>query len=142
MVFGIQINLRQKWNSSFTIDNLFKLQILIMQIGGHWPINYERILPTNYSYLSKYINICVMIFVTCLSWHISVLYFIKFWIQTHTDDEVSVVDISDSLMSVILHLYGGFGSIYLQLYHKKCKQLIENINEKFRKRSAKGRVLD
>lgn len=136
MVLGIQI--KKKWKLSYHQSDLFQLQVLILQFGGHWPINYGKILPKKWAGLSKLINIVYMTFVTFLNWHIAILYFVKFLKDSRSAEMVPIVEISDSLMSTILHLYAGFGSFYMQVYHEQCKRILKKMNERFLMRSAKG----
>lgn len=135
-MLGVQT--RKKWKSLFHIPDMFTVQVLILQIGGHWPIDYTKVLPNSLAFLSKYINYLVFAYVTFLNWHMSVLYFIKFLVDSYSDVEVPVVEISDSLMSVILHWYAGMAGFYLQIYHEDCKQMLWKINHDFRLRSSRG----
>lgn len=135
-MLGIQM--RKKWKSVFHMPDLFTTQVLILQIGGHWPVDYSKILPKSWANLSKYINYMYFAYVTFLNWHMCVLYSTKFLINFLSDEEVPVTNLSDSLMSVILHGYGGFASIYVQIYHEDCKRMLQRMNTMFRQRSSRG----
>lgn len=135
MVLGVQT--KKKWKRSFNVEDLFSLHILFMQIAGHWPVDYTKVLPSRLAFLNKYINYAFMFYVSFLNGHMVLLYFINFLIDSKA--EASVTQISDSLMSTILHSFGCFGGAYIQLNHKKLKHIFNRINESFRMRSSRGK---
>lgn len=127
------------WKREFPIDDLFSKPIKVLQLGGHWPVDYSRVLPASWAHLSQYINYVVFFTVTFMSWHMAVLHLTKLTLNIMSDEEVPIPALLDSFMSGVLHLQTGLGSFFLQYYHKECKELIERMNEKFRRRSSPGK---
>lgn len=135
MVLGIQTN--KKWKRTFDVDNLFQVHIFLMQIAGHWPVDYAKYLPSQLACLSRYMNIVFMSWISFLNAHMSVLYFVNFLKDSQTDATMLVL--TDSLMSTILHAYSFFGGFYIQINYKKMTKMFAIFNEGFRKRSARGK---
>lgn len=136
MVLGIQ--LRKKWKREFLIEDLFSVQVLILQIGGHWPVDYSKILPRSWAFLSKYINYMVFSYVIFLSWHMSVLQFASFISDALSGETVQIMNLLDSVTSTVMYFYAGLSSFCLQYYHEECKAMLMRMIEKFRRRSARG----
>lgn len=135
-MFGIQI--RKNWKRSFNTDDFFWYQIIYMQMAGHWPIDYTKVLPDSMAFLSRYINLFYMTFITFANWHMAVLFTVSFLMDAFSDEEVSVTKSSDEIMSIVLHCYSGFGGFYIQANQKKCLAIMKKINERFHRRSARG----
>lgn len=134
-MLGFQTN--KKWKRAIQVDNLFWLHILFMQVSGHWPIDYTKILPQPLAFASKYLNIMYMSFITFLNWHSAVLFIIKFFMDVNNAD-VSVTIISDDIMSIIMHCYSGFGGFYIQINRPKVERIMRMMNEQFHRRSDSG----
>lgn len=134
--FGV----KNKWKREFLIEDLFEVQIFILQLGGHWPVDYTRILPASLAFLSKYINRVVYVLVTFLNGHMCVLFLIKFVTDLHASEPFMIL--ANSVWSFVLHLFAGFASFYFQYYHDECKAMLTHINTKFRRRSARGKFWD
>lgn len=136
MVLGIQVS--RKWKSQINIKQLLHVQILYMKIGGHLPVDYTKYLPNSLAFLSNIINAFYFAFNSFLNLHICALYLVQFIKYSYS--EASVTQISDALMSTILHAYGFSAGLYMQLYHRDCVKIFEFMNENFKMRSAKGKI--
>ena len=66
----------------------------------------------------------------------SSLYFIKFLERVHNSD--TVMNIADTSMAIVLHLYAFVAGTYLQLSHKSWTEIIDLVNRKFKRRSNEG----
>lgn len=130
---------RKKWNRTFENDNIFGSHLIWMKFSGVWPVDYTKFLPDSCQFLNRHLNFCYAYFVAFLNMHMIFFYSIRWWININRED-ATITEITDAHMSLVLQIIAFFGGYYLHWNHDRLAKIIDIINTKFKRRSAKGYI--
>lgn len=127
------------WKKNYEKKNLLDAEIVLLKIGGHLAVNYENYLPKSLSFLSVILNAVWMFHAAFSNFHMIILYLTQLFI--HLQNDGTVTQISDALMSTILHFYAFSAGLFMTVYYKRCLNICDFINKNFKRRSAPGEFL-
>lgn len=128
-----------KWQIDFCVPNLMDVQVLLLQINGQWPIDFNNYLPTCLSFLSRPLVLLYYAFWSLLALHIGILFFITLIIKLNNDDS-SIPEITNVFLQTVIYGFAFYCSIHFQWYHKDMAKMVDFMIENFKMRSARGSV--
>lgn len=123
-----------KWKRKFSMQNYMRVQVIVLQSMGMWPIGYGKYLPVSLQFLSMYLNACFYAFNMALELFLTICLVITLFVHADSLDEFS-----NYVMTGIVYIFMIFLRVYFILKYKEINQLIDYLNKNVRERSAVGK---
>lgn len=128
------------WQKDFNVPNLMSLQMLIMQVNGQWPINFEKYLPRQLSWLAKPMVVVYSIFWSFMALHISVLFFTAFIIKLNSGNS-TIPEMSTVFTQSIVFGFAFYTTSHFQWNYAILAEMFEFVLKDFKMRSNRGLFL-
>lgn len=121
-----------KWNPDFHVENLMKIQTILLKMVGMCYIEFENILPEKIVFLSNALNWALFAFFSFVHLHLAALFF---WEMIHGS---TIPVITNAITMVIINTFSFFTLLYYKLNYKKYLKMVDFMNANFLTRSAYG----
>lgn len=127
------------WKRYFNVSNFMSLNIAFMKHSACWPIDYDGSIIARSAPILKTLHFFIAIIAAA---HLAFLWLYTFVQKIYHArmpiDDSQLIDISHCLIESIIYSFTLYTLIYYRVRHRACANLIEHINDNFKRRSAIG----
>lgn len=130
-------NASWKWKKHFYVPNPMRFQVILMKIGGHYPIDFKKLLPNILSFLSTPLAFIYFAFWSFVGLHIATLFIVTLVMELRSNT-ATITEISNAFVQSIIYTFSFYTTAHFQWYHKDMQQIVDFMIKNFKMRSARG----
>lgn len=130
-----------KWKKYFYTNNLLVTILQYLRGTGCCPFNYTNILPKRLIFLAKPLHWIFVVAIISIAMHMNALFIYTLFLKAINSDYTHLSELSDLLIMAIVYSFTAAVVGWCNFNAQLLSQIIQLINQKFKMRSAVGKLL-